>query len=68
MLPSIETPRTNGLPSKTQRIESIVKALEIQGEHLRDDDLQQIQLKTDPLLEVTDEVHVDQGDTHVHIK
>jgi hypothetical protein len=52
--------------NKTQKIASIVKALQTQGEQLTDEELQQIQLKTDPLLATADGIDIDQGDTHIH--
>jgi hypothetical protein len=49
------------------RLESIVTALQTQGERLSDQDLAEIQLKTDALLRPEDVIHIDSGSTHIHV-
>jgi hypothetical protein len=49
------------------RLESIVTALQTQGDRLSDQDLAEIQLKTDALLRPEDVIHVDSGSTHIHV-
>jgi hypothetical protein len=44
--------------SKREKIASIIQALQAKGDRLKDEDLQQMQLKTDALLEAdSDEDH-----------
>jgi len=49
------------------RLASIVTALQTQGERLSDQDLAEIQLKTDALLRPEDVIHIDSGSTHIHV-
>jgi hypothetical protein len=49
------------------RLASIITALQTQGERLSDEDLTELQEKTDALLKPDDVIHVDSGSTHIHV-
>jgi hypothetical protein len=49
------------------RLASIITALQTQGERLSDEDLAELQQKTDALLRPEDVIHIDSGSTHIHV-
>jgi len=59
------------ISSKRQRVASIVEALQAEGEQLTDDDLNEIQTKTDALLKAKGDVHIHvggSGGTHIDVE
>ena len=54
--------------SKKQRVASIVEVLQTEGEQLSDEDLNEIQTKTDALLKAKGDIHIHAGSTHIDIE
>jgi len=57
--------------NKKQRVASIVEVLQAEGEQLTDEDLAEIQTKTDALLRAKGDVHIHvggSGGTHIDVE